>query len=53
MDIMKILDEMEELVDSGSRIPLVGKVLIDAEGLLSVWTASELRYLRKSNRLSS
>jgi predicted dehydrogenase len=34
MDIMKILDEMEELVDSGSRIPLVGKVLIDAEGLL-------------------
>ncbi len=30
MDVNKILDEMEEIIDSGSRIPLVGKVLVDA-----------------------
>jgi vacuolar-type H+-ATPase subunit H len=34
VDVIKILDEMEELIDSGSRIPLVGKVLVDADGLL-------------------
>jgi len=34
LDVSKILDEMEELIDSGSRIPLVGKVLIDADALL-------------------
>lgn len=34
MDVNKILDEMEELVDAGSRIPLVGKVLMDGDTLL-------------------
>lgn len=34
MDVMKLLDEMEEILDSGSRIPLLGKVLIDADALL-------------------
>lgn len=33
MDVFKLLDEMENLVDSGSRIPVIGKVLIDAEQL--------------------
>ncbi|ATW28445.1 hypothetical protein DCMF_07640 [Candidatus Formimonas warabiya] len=31
---MKLMDEMETIIDSGSRIPLLGKVLIDAEALL-------------------
>ncbi|MCR6546298.1 hypothetical protein [Dehalobacterium formicoaceticum] len=34
MDVVKLLDEMENIIDSGSRIPLVGKVIIDAETLL-------------------
>ncbi|WP_148133883.1 ATPase [Candidatus Formimonas warabiya] len=34
MDVMKLMDEMETIIDSGSRIPLLGKVLIDAEALL-------------------
>jgi vacuolar-type H+-ATPase subunit H len=33
VEVMKLLDEMETLIDSGSRIPLIGKVLIDAETL--------------------
>jgi len=34
MEVIKILDEMEALIDSGSRIPLLGRVLVDAETLL-------------------
>jgi len=34
VDVMKLMDEMETIIDSGSRIPLLGKVLIDAEALL-------------------
>jgi len=34
VDVIKLLDEMEEIIDSGSRIPLIGKVLLDAEALL-------------------
>lgn len=33
MDVIKLLDEMENIIDSGSRIPLIGKVLIDADTL--------------------
>lgn len=33
MDVIKLLDEMENIIDSGSRIPLLGKVLIDADTL--------------------
>lgn len=33
MDVIKLLDEMENIIDSGSRVPLIGKVLIDADTL--------------------
>lgn len=34
MDVFEMLDELEDIVDSGSRIPLLGKVLIDLEEVL-------------------
>lgn len=34
MDVIKLLDEMEEFIDSGSRIPFLGKVLLDGDVLL-------------------
>ena len=34
MDIFEMLDELEEIVETGSKIPLTGKVVIDAEELL-------------------
>jgi len=33
VDVIKLLDEMENIIDSGSRVPLIGKVLIDADTL--------------------
>ncbi|HHX94627.1 MAG TPA: ATPase [Clostridia bacterium] len=34
MEVMKVLDEIEELVDGSGRVPLTGKVIIEAEALL-------------------
>ena len=34
MEVMKLLDEMEELVEDSGRIPLTGKVIIESEDLL-------------------
>lgn len=34
MDVLKIVDELEELVESGSKIPLTGKVILDIDTLL-------------------
>ena len=34
MEVMRVLDEMEELVENSGRIPLTGKVIIDSEVLL-------------------
>ena len=34
MEVMKVLDEMEELIENSGRIPLTGKVIIAAEPLL-------------------
>lgn len=31
MDIFEMLDELEDIVDSGSKVPLLGKVIIDAD----------------------
>lgn len=33
MDIIKLLDELEELLESSSRIPMTGKVILDAESV--------------------
>jgi cell division septum initiation protein DivIVA len=34
MDVFEMLDEMEDIIESSSRIPLMGKVMVDAEELL-------------------
>ncbi len=34
MEVMKVLDEMEELIESSGRIPLTGKVVLEADSLL-------------------
>ncbi|NLC77433.1 MAG: ATPase [Clostridia bacterium] len=34
MDVFEILDEMEDIIESSSRIPLTGKAVVDAEELL-------------------
>jgi hypothetical protein len=34
VEVMKVLDEIEELVDGSGRVPLTGKVIIEAEALL-------------------
>lgn len=34
MDVFEMLDEMEEIIESSSRIPLTGKVVVDSEELL-------------------
>lgn len=34
MDVLKIIDEIEEVVENGSRIPMTGKVLLDSDSLL-------------------
>ena len=34
MDIFEMLDELEEIIETGSKIPLTGKVVVDAEELL-------------------
>lgn len=34
LEVMKVLDEIEELVESSGRIPLTGKVIIETDTLL-------------------
>lgn len=34
MDVLKMIDELEEIVDGGSKIPMTGKVLLDSDTLL-------------------
>lgn len=34
MDVFEMLDEMEDIIESSSRIPLTGKVMVDADELL-------------------
>ncbi|NLC39162.1 MAG: ATPase [Clostridia bacterium] len=34
MDIFEMLDELEEIIETGSKIPLTGIVVVDAEELL-------------------
>lgn len=34
MDVFEMLDEMEDIIESSSRVPLTGKVMVDAEELL-------------------
>ena len=34
MDVLKMVDELEELVESGSKIPMTGKVILDIDTLL-------------------
>ncbi|MCI5898545.1 MAG: hypothetical protein SOY83_03915 [Anaerovoracaceae bacterium] len=36
MKVLELLDEIEEIVDTGSTFPLTGKVLVDAEEILEV-----------------
>ncbi|MDD2498794.1 MAG: ATPase [Desulfitobacteriaceae bacterium] len=31
MDVIKLLDEMENVIDSGSRVPVIGRVMVDAD----------------------
>lgn len=34
MDVLKIIDEIEEIVENSSRIPMTGKVLLDSDTVL-------------------
>ncbi|MFA5536226.1 MAG: ATPase [Bacillota bacterium] len=34
MDVFEVLDELEDILESGSRIPLMGKVLVDLDEVL-------------------
>ncbi|HHY59687.1 MAG TPA: ATPase [Clostridia bacterium] len=34
MDVFEMLDELEDIIESGTRVPLTGKVLVDAEEVL-------------------
>ena len=34
MDVLKMVDELEELMESGSKIPMTGKVILDIDTLL-------------------
>ncbi|HHW07978.1 MAG TPA: ATPase [Clostridia bacterium] len=34
MDVFEMLDELEDIIESGARVPLTGKVLVDAEEVL-------------------
>lgn len=36
MDILDVLNEMEELIEESTRVPLVGKVLVDDELILDM-----------------
>ena len=36
MDIFKLLDELDELVESSTKIPLSGKIMIDKDELMSL-----------------
>jgi len=36
MDIMTMLDELEEVVDRGAKIPMTGKVLVDDEKIFDL-----------------
>lgn len=34
MDVFEMLDELEDIIESSARLPLMGKVLVDAEEIL-------------------
>lgn len=34
MDVFEMLDELEDIIESSARLPLMGKVLVDAEEVL-------------------
>ncbi|HEX3015128.1 MAG TPA: ATPase [Desulfobacteria bacterium] len=36
MDILSILEELEDIVDRGAKIPMTGKVLVDDEAILEL-----------------
>jgi len=36
MDVLKLLDEIEDIVESGSTIPFAGKVLVDKNDILEI-----------------
>ena len=36
MKVLELLDELEEIVDTSGSFPLTGKILVDADDILSV-----------------
>lgn len=36
MDVLSMLDELEEIVDRGAKIPMTGKVLVDDEAIFDL-----------------
>ncbi|HZW83588.1 MAG TPA: hypothetical protein VFF14_09275 [Candidatus Deferrimicrobium sp.] len=36
MDVFTLLDELEEIVDRGAKIPMTGKVLVDDEAIFDI-----------------
>lgn len=52
MDIIKLIEEMEDILDEASTVPFSKKVMVEREELLSVLKDMRENLQKKSNKLN-